>query len=81
MPAEPRPAIVLPMINMTEDWAAPQMTEPISKIAKKTSHAACIRGVSISETPKVWKMPSVDLGIEEGVDLASQGLECCSERR
>jgi hypothetical protein len=35
MPEEPAPAMALPTMNMGEDWAAPQMREPTSKIKKK----------------------------------------------
>jgi hypothetical protein len=36
MPAAPKPATARPMINMLDDTAVPQRTEPNSKIAKKT---------------------------------------------
>jgi hypothetical protein len=34
-PADPTPATTRPMMNMIEEWAAPQMADPISKITKK----------------------------------------------
>jgi hypothetical protein len=36
MPAEPTPAIARPMINAVEFGAAPQMSEPTSKITMET---------------------------------------------
>ena len=36
MPEEPTPAMALPTMNMADDWAAPQSTDPSSKIKKKT---------------------------------------------
>jgi hypothetical protein len=35
IPEPPIPAIALPMINIFEDVAAPQMTDPSSKMPKK----------------------------------------------
>lgn len=37
-PDAPMPAMARPTMNMVDDWAAPQSTEPISKIRKKHNH-------------------------------------------
>jgi hypothetical protein len=37
-PEHPRPAIARPIISMVEEFAAPQMAEPISKRRKKASN-------------------------------------------
>lgn len=34
-PEEPRPAMALPMMNMADDWAAPQTADPTSNTKKK----------------------------------------------
>lgn len=41
-PADPAPAITRPMMNMGDDWAAPQIAEPTSKIKKKTRKLHCV---------------------------------------
>lgn len=38
IPAAPKPATARPTINMVEETAAPQSTDPSSKIAKKTKN-------------------------------------------
>lgn len=50
IPAAPKPATARPTINMTEETAAPQSTEPSSKIAKKTRKVHCFSVVSKNES-------------------------------
>lgn len=35
MPEAPMPAMVLPMMNMADDWAAPHSADPTTKMEKK----------------------------------------------
>jgi hypothetical protein len=41
MPAAPNPATARPTMSMADETAAPQRTEPISKMPKKTKNDHC----------------------------------------
>lgn len=43
-PEEPRPAMVLPAMNMPDVWAAPHNREPTSKMKTMTRKTHCANG-------------------------------------
>lgn len=59
MPDVPRPAITRPPINIPDEFATPQIKEPISKIRKNVSHVHCRRFVS----GYIDSKPSPEIGV------------------
>jgi hypothetical protein len=63
------------MMNMGDDWAAPQIAEPTSKMKKKTRKLHCVLsenifGVGLGNVMYLYR--------ELAVDFAAQRLERCT---
>src|SRR5580700_3767821 len=61
IPDEPAPAMALPTMNMGDETAAPQMTDPTSKIKKKTRKDHCFQCYKIFTFLSLLKKPQNDL--------------------
>jgi hypothetical protein len=58
-PAPPIPATARPIINIVESFAVAQMSDPSSKIPRKTKNVYCEGGMSASlRKPGIHKVPS-----------------------
>lgn len=76
MPAAPRPAMARPIINITEETAAPHNMEPTSKTTKKKRNVhycvlmsgCCKEGIGNRQLYR----GGANLGFEMGINLAYQ---------
>ena len=81
MPEVPKPAITRPPINMLEEFASPQIKEPISKRTKKLRNVHCNRK-SVSRESREWSNMgawiSTYFGLEFHIDLSCKWLKDCA---